>query len=426
MKLVIAVFAAVWPIMFNTLYGVHDVDPYQKDMGRSFGLGRFAIIRRIVIPAAAPFIMTGVRIASSISLIVVITVELISPGGALGIGAFIAAQQVAYYDPTTVYLAVFGATITAGVVGLGINLLIGWVERRWFGWDADREGRRLMTELSTRVLATRALRASADRPRWHRVLVSIAYFVIPLVAAIALWQLASTLAKNPFFPPPLAIIANLWKLLFGSEKAVQDVFVGEFLATVGRMALGFAIGAAWGVVVGTIMGLWRGAREVVTPIVEFLRSIPATATLPAVHPAARGRRRHARRVHRLRRLVVRAHQHVGRRRLDPQDAARRREGVPRLAPSAALRDHPARRAAEDLRRPADREHGGAAARDRLRVHARAQRDRVSLIVAQSKFALLNMWSWMLALAILGLIINSLLELIERRVLSWHRLSRQKV
>lgn len=141
MKLVIVVFAAVWPIMFNTLYGVHDVDPYQKDMGRSFGLGRFGIIRRIVIPAAAPFIMTGVRIASSIALIVVITVELISPGGAKGIGAYIAAQQLSYQDSAVTYLSVLAATITAGVLGLVINLVIGWVERRFFGWDSTaRDG----------------------------------------------------------------------------------------------------------------------------------------------------------------------------------------------------------------------------------------------------------------------------------------------
>jgi len=135
MKLVIVVFAAVWPIMFNTLYGVHDVDPYQKEMGRSFGLGRFAIIRRIVIPAASPFIMTGVRIASSIALIVVITVELISPGGAKGIGAYIAAQQLSYQDSAITYLAVLAATITSGVLGLVVNLVIGWAERRWFAWD---------------------------------------------------------------------------------------------------------------------------------------------------------------------------------------------------------------------------------------------------------------------------------------------------
>ena len=49
-----------------------------------------------------------------------------------------------------------------------------------------------------------------------------------------------------------------------------------------------------------------------------------------------------------------------------------------------------------------------------------------LIQAQGRFQLLNMWSWMLALAILGLLINFLLDAVENRVLSWHKLSRQKI
>src|SRR3546814_8976135 len=127
MKLVIVVFAAVWPIIFNTLYGVHDGDPYAKDMARTFGIGGWGIVRRIVVPSAAPFVMTGIRIASSIALIVVITVELIA-GGAEGIGAFISRER-AYGDAGS-YLAVLAATVTAGVLGLVINLAIGWVEDR--------------------------------------------------------------------------------------------------------------------------------------------------------------------------------------------------------------------------------------------------------------------------------------------------------
>lgn len=140
MKLVIVVFAALWPIMFNTLYGVHDVDPLQKEMARSFGTGRFAVIRRVVLPSAAPFIVTGIRISSSIALIVVITIELIA-GGAQGIGAFISRERGSYSDATDTYLSVLAATIMAGIIGLAINLLIGWVERRFFGWESTtRDG----------------------------------------------------------------------------------------------------------------------------------------------------------------------------------------------------------------------------------------------------------------------------------------------
>ncbi|GGA64719.1 nitrate ABC transporter permease [Pseudoclavibacter endophyticus] len=133
MKLIVVVFAAVWPILFNTMYGVHDVDPVAKHMARSFGLTRGAVIRRVVIPSSAPFIVTGIRVASSIALIVVVTVELVA-GGADGIGAFISRARAA----GDAVLDVYAGTLMAGVIGLLINLGIGWAERRYFGW-ADRQ-----------------------------------------------------------------------------------------------------------------------------------------------------------------------------------------------------------------------------------------------------------------------------------------------
>jgi NitT/TauT family transport system permease protein len=130
MKLIVAVYAAMWPILFNAYYGVHGTDPKAKEMGRSFGLSRVAIVRRIVIPSAAPFIATGVRISSSIVLIVIITVELIA-GGADGLGAFIMRQQILGDQQTLVYAGI----LVTGLLGLAINTTLGAVERRLFRWN---------------------------------------------------------------------------------------------------------------------------------------------------------------------------------------------------------------------------------------------------------------------------------------------------
>lgn len=135
MKLVVAVYAATWPILFNTIYGVHGTDPKAKEMGRSFGLSRFAITRRIVIPSAAPMIATGVRISSSIVLIVIITIELIA-GGTNGIGAFIGRMRGLGDQPEYVYAGV----LVAGLLGLAVNSLLGWLERRFFAWSRTRGG----------------------------------------------------------------------------------------------------------------------------------------------------------------------------------------------------------------------------------------------------------------------------------------------
>ena len=131
MKMVVVVFAAIWPILFNTMYGVHSADPAQVEMARSFGKSRATVIGRIIIPSAAPLIATGIRISSSISLVVVITVELIA-GGANGLGAFIASARSSGMEVTMVCAGI----LMAGVLGLLVNITLAALEQRWFGWKS--------------------------------------------------------------------------------------------------------------------------------------------------------------------------------------------------------------------------------------------------------------------------------------------------
>ena len=76
MKVILVAYATTWPILFNTVYGVHDVDPVAVQTARCFGLKHAAILWHINLPSAAPFIFTGIRISASIGLIVVIGAEL--------------------------------------------------------------------------------------------------------------------------------------------------------------------------------------------------------------------------------------------------------------------------------------------------------------------------------------------------------------
>lgn len=136
MKTIIVVFASVWPIMFNSLYGVRGVDPLMRDMARTFGRSRFDVIRRIVIPAALPMMWAGVRVSSTISLIVVITLELYL-GGSVGVGGMIAQARAGGDDVVLAYAAI----IVAGLLGLLVNVGLSAVERKFFAWSTTtREG----------------------------------------------------------------------------------------------------------------------------------------------------------------------------------------------------------------------------------------------------------------------------------------------
>lgn len=135
MKVALVVYASMWPILLNTIYGIHGVDPVARDTARAFGYGRVAVLRRVSLPSAAPFIYTGVRIASAIALIVAISAELIA-GGELGIGTWMLARTVSGVDRELVYAAI----VVTGILGLAINGVLVAGERRLFAWHPRVRG----------------------------------------------------------------------------------------------------------------------------------------------------------------------------------------------------------------------------------------------------------------------------------------------
>src|SRR6516164_4249812 len=129
MKVILVAYAATWPILFNTLYGVHDVDPIAVQTARCFGLKQAAILRRISLPSAAPFIFTGMRISAAIALIVVIGAELLASADS-GIGSYIlfVSSNGGQMD------SVLAGAAIAGIIGALINSALGLIDRRLFGW----------------------------------------------------------------------------------------------------------------------------------------------------------------------------------------------------------------------------------------------------------------------------------------------------
>jgi NitT/TauT family transport system permease protein len=137
MNVTLAAYAAAWPVLLNTIYGLDDVDPLAKETLRAFGFGRIAVIRRVCLPSAAPFIITGIRLASSVTIVVSIGIGVVT--GRIdgnGIGAFIADASTS--APNTA--VVLAAALWAGVLGLALNALIAWAGRRTLPWHHGYPG----------------------------------------------------------------------------------------------------------------------------------------------------------------------------------------------------------------------------------------------------------------------------------------------
>ncbi|MEU4405006.1 ABC transporter permease subunit [Streptosporangium sp. NPDC023963] len=133
MKVSLILYAASWPILLNTLYALRDVDPVAKDALRSFGFGPLAVLWRVSLPSAAPFVATGVRVSAGIALVVVVSAELLS-GGTSGLGVFLITAGSSGGN-TDVILA---GAVWAGALGLVVNALLLRVERGLFGWHFAR------------------------------------------------------------------------------------------------------------------------------------------------------------------------------------------------------------------------------------------------------------------------------------------------
>jgi ABC-type nitrate/sulfonate/bicarbonate transport system permease component len=128
--IVLAALGAFWPLLFQTLYGVRAIDTQAMETGKVFGLTRRQRLFSIMLPSVLPYVATGSRIASSLTLIVAISAELV--GGIPGLGAELgAAAQNANYEAT------YGMLIVAGLLGLVINLSLERGERRLLRWHVS-------------------------------------------------------------------------------------------------------------------------------------------------------------------------------------------------------------------------------------------------------------------------------------------------
>ena len=133
-KWFLAAFAATWPILLQTLYGVRDVDPTAMETARSFGIKTPERLRRVVLPSALPYIVTGVRISSAVALILSVTAELVL--GAPGLGQEInIARQSAAVDQ------MYALIIVTGLIGWLLNIVLSAIERRMLHWHASQRER---------------------------------------------------------------------------------------------------------------------------------------------------------------------------------------------------------------------------------------------------------------------------------------------
>lgn len=130
-KIAVIFLAAFLACVVAAFQGVVGVDRTLIDAARVLGAGDWEIFRRVVVPAASPFLLVGMRIGLGSAWGTLVASELIAAQQGLG---FRMQQAELYYDLPTIYVDL----ITIGVLGLLMDRLLMLVERRITRWQERR------------------------------------------------------------------------------------------------------------------------------------------------------------------------------------------------------------------------------------------------------------------------------------------------
>jgi ABC-type nitrate/sulfonate/bicarbonate transport system permease component len=123
----IITFGCTWPIFVNTYEGTKSIDTQWIDTARVYGASRLDLLRKVIVPAALPYIVSGLRISLGTSIIIVTVTEMLA--SYKGLGFFIMETYNAYQIPQ-----MYAGIITIGIVGYGLNRLFLTGEDRFMAW----------------------------------------------------------------------------------------------------------------------------------------------------------------------------------------------------------------------------------------------------------------------------------------------------
>jgi NitT/TauT family transport system permease protein len=133
-KVAVVFLMALFPICINTWLGVTAVPKTLIEVGKSFVAPNTVILRRIILPATLPYIMAGIRLAVGRAVVAMVIAEFFTTISGLGAVIINSANN---FDTATMFVPI----IILMVMAIGLNGLIGWVERRVAPWQAEIAGR---------------------------------------------------------------------------------------------------------------------------------------------------------------------------------------------------------------------------------------------------------------------------------------------
>ena len=248
-ELILAVYAALWPIVLNTAGGVAAVHPRQYDVARILHFPSVTTVRKIVIPAAVPAWLVGARLAAVIGLLVAIVAEMIMYPRGLGGGLIESLNALA---PARMW----AYALVCGLVGFLLNAGLRRMVRLALPGSPANSGH----------TAAVAVQSTPPRPAALRGL-------LPIAALLIVWQFTTT-DTSLSFPPPTEWLRAIARL------HGEGLLAPAITQTLGTYVLGLALATVIGAAVGVAIGASRRVDLALTPSIDFAAAIPGAALVP--------------------------------------------------------------------------------------------------------------------------------------------------
>jgi len=126
-KVTILVSIAIFPVVINTYAGIKDVRGAYMEIGHAFGATERQIFLKIILPAAVPYVMAGIRMAIGLGIIGMVVAEFFT--AITGLGGLIIEYANAFATAR-----LFVPIIIVGLMGVGLTELVMLIERRFSRW----------------------------------------------------------------------------------------------------------------------------------------------------------------------------------------------------------------------------------------------------------------------------------------------------
>lgn len=131
MRITVIAVGSVWPTLLSTIDGVRGIDPEVHDVTRIYKTSPVRRVVKVLLPAASPLILAGMKTSLAFSIILVVVSEMLA--STQGIGHYIFSSQQ-YFDLP----GLWAGTIAMGILGYVLSEMFFFAERRILAWKGDR------------------------------------------------------------------------------------------------------------------------------------------------------------------------------------------------------------------------------------------------------------------------------------------------